>query len=113
MPNVTILGPTVLTPLRSVQRLKCKKDLPPIMNSFLPLKNRPMLAAGLALAALLNWQVRGAAVDFVKDVQPILELNCVSCHNPAHAHENGELDLSTRGAALKGGDHNNDLVPGN
>lgn len=54
-----------------------------------------------------------AAVDFVKDVKPILELNCVSCHGPKNAHENGELDMSTRELALKGGENDTDLIPGN
>ncbi|MCE9608608.1 MAG: formylglycine-generating enzyme family protein [Chthoniobacter sp.] len=38
------------------------------------------------------------AVDFVKDVQPVLEFNCVRCHNPKGTDfEKGdtELDLST------------------
>ena len=66
----------------------------------------------LSIASLLAWPANSATIDFAKDVQPILELNCVSCHNPPHAHENGELDLSTKSAALKGGDHSNDVVPG-
>ena len=53
-----------------------------------------------------------AAVDFVKQVKPLLEMQCLSCHGPKNAHENGELDLSTRALALKGGDHENDLIPG-
>ena len=53
-----------------------------------------------------------AAVDFVKDVKPILEMNCLSCHGSKNAHENGEFNLTTRALALKGGDHETDLVPG-
>jgi len=53
-----------------------------------------------------------AAVDFIKEVKPILEMHCLSCHGPKNAHENGELDLSTRALAIKGGDHDNDLIPG-
>ena len=44
-----------------------------------------------------------AAVDFVKDVQPILENHCVRCHNPkATDYEKGDtdFDLSTKEAAL-------------
>ncbi len=43
-----------------------------------------------------------AAVDFDKDVKPILELNCVRCHNPKGTEfEKGDtdLDLSTHEAA--------------
>ncbi len=44
-----------------------------------------------------------AAVDFEKDVKPILENNCVRCHNPkATDYEKGDtdFDLSTKEAAL-------------
>src|SRR4029453_17528503 len=44
-----------------------------------------------------------AAVDFVKDVQPILEQNCVRCHNPKGTdfeQGNTEIDLSTKGTAF-------------
>ncbi|MFT4547688.1 MAG: hypothetical protein ACI8XO_003390 [Verrucomicrobiales bacterium] len=42
-----------------------------------------------------------AAPDFIKDVAPILEVNCVRCHNPEKSK--GKLELHTRAAALKGG----------
>ncbi|MEQ1858913.1 MAG: SUMF1/EgtB/PvdO family nonheme iron enzyme [Chthoniobacteraceae bacterium] len=45
-----------------------------------------------------------AAVDFVKDVQPILEFNCVRCHNPKGTdYESGETDvnLATKEAAFE------------
>jgi formylglycine-generating enzyme required for sulfatase activity len=45
-----------------------------------------------------------AAVDFVKDVQPILETSCVRCHNPKGTDfENGDTDvnLSTKEAAFE------------
>ena len=54
-----------------------------------------------------------AAVDFVKEVKPILELNCLSCHGAKNAHENGEFDLTTKANAIKGGEKGDDLVPGN
>ena len=41
-----------------------------------------------------------AAVDFVKDVQPILEFNCVRCHNPkATAVEKGDTSVEQIGRA--------------
>lgn len=43
-----------------------------------------------------------ASIDFAKDIQPILEFNCVSCHNADEAK--GGLRLDTRDALLKGGD---------
>ncbi len=52
-----------------------------------------------------------AAVDFVKDVQPILEYNCVRCHNPkASAVEKGDtsVELDTKEKAFRG----KTVVPG-
>ncbi len=71
---------------------------------------------GTALVSMLSCALSPlsakAAVDFVKDVKPILELNCLSCHGAKNAHENGELDLTTKAMTLKGGEKGNDLVPG-
>ena len=51
-----------------------------------------------------------AAVDFVKDVQPILELNCVSCHREGNVK--GGVQLDTKAKALSTGDNGPALVPG-
>jgi formylglycine-generating enzyme required for sulfatase activity/mono/diheme cytochrome c family protein len=48
-------------------------------------------------------------VDFVKEVQPILEFNCVACHQEGHAK--GKLRLDTRELALKGGENGAGIVP--
>src|SRR6185503_9699145 len=40
-------------------------------------------------------------VDFAKDVQPILQENCIKCHGPEK--QKGKLRLDSRGAAVKGG----------
>jgi formylglycine-generating enzyme required for sulfatase activity len=50
-----------------------------------------------------------AAVDFVRDVQPILETNCVSCHSAEKAE--GGLDLSIRSTAFASGDYAPAVVP--
>jgi len=50
------------------------------------------------------------AVDFVKDIQPILETSCVSCHQEKKA--DGELRLDTLAGALAGGSSGPALVPG-
>ncbi len=72
--------------------------------------------------ALRAWIEAGAAwpadqvlkavrkVDFVRDIQPILETSCVSCHQDGH--DKGGLRLDTRELALKGGDNGPALVPG-
>lgn len=57
----------------------------------------PSLALGAAASA-------SAAVDFVKDVKPILELNCVRCHNPKGTdfeQGNTDVNLVTKEAAFE------------
>jgi hypothetical protein len=49
-------------------------------------------------------------VSFATDVAPILAKNCAQCHGPAPAMAN--LDLRSRDAALKGGQHGPAIVPG-
>ena len=48
-------------------------------------------------------------IDFAKDVQPILEFNCVSCHR--EGEDKGNLRLDTRDLAIKGGDDGPGIVP--
>src|SRR5688500_1645182 len=52
---------------------------------------------------------QGKRVDFVKDVQPILEFNCVACHREGEVK--GKLRLDTRDLAIKGGDDGAGIVP--
>src|SRR5260221_3023184 len=69
------------------------------------------LAVCSASFALLSAPVF-AAVDFEKDVKPILENNCVRCHNPKGTDfEKGDtdFDLSNRAAAMDSGH----IKPGN
>src|SRR6202011_4273419 len=69
------------------------------------------LAAG-SIGALLGAQPGlppAPPVSFAKDVQPILENNCLSCHGAAM--QMGKLDLRTRESALQGGAHGAVLQP--
>ncbi len=69
-----------------------------------------LLVSVFSLAAL---PAARAAVDFEKDVKPILELNCVRCHNPKGTdYEEGrtDVDLSTKAAAFE---VVSTIVPGN
>ncbi len=50
------------------------------------------------------------AIDFVKDIQPILENNCVSCHRQGNVK--GGVRLDTRKQATTSGDNGPALVPG-
>jgi hypothetical protein len=76
------------------------------------------IAAGFlvvtSIVALLNAQsalpLPASPISFEKDVQPILEKNCLSCHG--EAMQSGKLDLRSRESALKGGARGADIVPG-
>ena len=47
-------------------------------------------------------------IDFVKDIQPILELNCVACHRDGH--DKGGLRMDERELTFKGGDNGVGIV---
>ncbi|WP_395746733.1 DUF1549 domain-containing protein [Prosthecobacter sp.] len=51
-----------------------------------------------------------AGIDFVRDVQPILETKCLECHNPSKIK--GKLLMDSAAALLKGGDTGPALVAG-
>ena len=71
--------------------------------------------------ALRQWIEQGAAwpegvtltkvarIDFVRDVQPILEFQCVACHRADH--DKGKLRLDDPVAAFKGGESGPAIVP--
>ena len=66
------------------------------------LATRMKTSASLLALSFAATLPASAAVDFDKDVKPILELNCVRCHNPKGTEfEKGDtdLDLSTHEAA--------------
>lgn len=50
------------------------------------------------------------SVDFAREVKPILESACLSCHGDEKPK--GGLSIQTRGAAIHGGDSGTSLVPG-
>ncbi|MBX7165069.1 MAG: PSD1 and planctomycete cytochrome C domain-containing protein [Pirellulales bacterium] len=50
------------------------------------------------------------AVDFTRDIQPLLAARCYECHGP-NTRESG-LRLDDRTAALDGGDQGRDILPG-
>lgn len=74
-----------------------------------------MVATG-SIVALLSAQAPAPStpptqVSFARDIQPILERSCWNCHSADL--QLADLDLSTREAALRGGEHGAALVPGN
>src|SRR5215468_8931660 len=77
------------------------------------LTRRLVLACFMCLSAVsINRVVMPAQapVSFSKDIQPILEQNCLSCHG--QAMQSSRLDLSTREGALRGGARWPAIVPG-
>ena len=51
-----------------------------------------------------------ADLSYVRDVQPILDKNCTSCHQPAS--KQSDLDLTTYAAFRAGGRRGAAFVPG-
>ena len=64
----------------------------------------------VAAATLTTGVEPPAAIDFQRDVQPILREHCVSCHGPTQQF--GGLRLDRRADALRGGSQT-DIGPGN
>ena len=56
----------------------------------------------LVAASLLTCSVGTAASDFVKDIQPIFEENCIRCHG--ENKDKGELRLDTYALTMEGGE---------
>ena len=50
-------------------------------------------------------------IDFARDIQPIFERSCVSCHGPNRPKSGFRLD--NRESALRGGDNGRAILPGN
>lgn len=69
-----------------------------------------LLASLLLAAPALAEESAPAAIDFVRDVQPIFVEHCYQCHGPDK--QEGGLRLDRRDAALAGGDSGPWLVAG-
>lgn len=64
------------------------------------MKTTLAIALGVSLALNAATAAEGK-VDFVKDIQPILQQNCIKCHGAEK--QKGKLRLDSNAAALKGG----------
>ena len=70
-----------------------------------------LLSAAVSSPVFLTPFSSGAAdIDFNRQVKPVLESACLSCHGPEKPK--GELQLHTKEAAFKGGEHGKVIVPG-
>ena len=76
------------------------------------MKQLPVLLIALGLGSGALPSVRSAEkIDFARDVKPILESTCLSCHG--QEKPKGSLQLTTRAKAEQGGENGPALVPGN
>jgi formylglycine-generating enzyme required for sulfatase activity len=92
--------------------------LPPNHDDIMPPKGNPLTKSQTEV--LRAWIQEGAAwpeglelakvqrIDFVKDIQPLLEFNCVACHREGHVK--GALRLDKASEAFKGGDSGPGIV---
>jgi len=69
-----------------------------------------ILSRTLPLFASFALASASAAVDYGRDVQPILQRSCYVCHG--EQQQMGKLRLDSKQAALRGGVSKNTLVPG-
>lgn len=71
-----------------------------------------VLIAALAVTFALAPSMRAQDADFLwsSKVQPLLDVHCVKCHGPIE--QNGDLELDTPEAALRGGYSGEVVLPG-
>lgn len=82
-----------------------------LVSTFSMKKTTIHIARSSWMALGLSLTIQGQdAVDFSKQVKPILEANCLSCHNPENVK--GELLMDTRENVIIGGEYGPALEPG-
>ena len=74
------------------------------------MKRSPSFFAAIAIVALVVGHSEAADVDFRRDIAPIFERRCLSCHNGAE--KKGKLSLQTEMEALAGGENGAAIEPG-
>jgi len=111
-------GPALVPGKPGESRLYTSTILPVGHDDIMPPKGTPL--AKTQTEVLRAWIEQGAAwpdnvqlakvqrIDFVKDVQPLLELNCVACHQEGHVK--GGLRLDKASEAFKGGENGPAIV---
>src|SRR6266540_3664559 len=72
--------------------------------------SKVMVTFLVLLAAVLASAEESTIVEFVRDVQPILQAACFKCHGPEK--QSGQLRLDGRAFAFKGGISGPVIVPG-
>jgi mono/diheme cytochrome c family protein len=72
------------------------------------MKKRVLIFAAFAFATTV---LADTKVDFVKDIEPVFQQNCVKCHGPEK--QKGGLRLDSKDTAMKGGKDGVAIVAGN
>lgn len=70
----------------------------------------PLVAQDKKLPPITVVAYKGGAIDFEKQIQPILDNKCTTCHSGSI--KKGRLDLSSHEGILKGGKGGPSVVPG-
>ncbi len=86
--------------------------MPPKKEGLLPKDQQELLKLWIEQGAAWPKEVKleqKTRINFVTHIQPILEQNCVSCHNPEKAK--GDFNLATKADALTSGENAPSLVP--
>ena len=107
-------GDPAKSPLYTTTILGIDDDgvMPPKKEGLLSKEQAELLRLWIAQGASWPKEVKLAQttrVNFEKHIQPILEQNCVSCHNPEKAK--GELNLATKNEAFTSGDNSPAIIP--
>lgn len=79
------------------------------MNSPTTTRTR-MFACAVGAGLFSLAQIRGADLDFYRDVYPVLKANCISCHNKTTTK--GGLNMESPEMMRKGGENGPGAVPG-
>lgn len=97
----------------NAEQSKLLRMIAGVEEPAMPMGLEPLTAK--QIASFRAWIDQGAAweapVTFAKDIQPIMERSCWTCHGASM--QLSKLDLRTRDGALRGGAHGPALVPGN
>lgn len=72
-----------------------------------------LLLSTMALAGALTVSDAGAETSFKEDVYPIIQIRCLSCHQPGgEGYEKSGLDLRTYESLMKGTKFGPVVIPG-